>query len=539
MTKSHHLLVAAIGITTCATVLPAQTSPETQTVTGTVYLDSNKNREFDAGEKVLPGVGVSNGRDVVQTDTKGHYQLTIDDSTDAVFVIKPSGYITPLSKYNTPEFYYIHRPEGSPKDLKYKGVSPTGPAPKTINFPLYVNKESTDYKVLLFGDPQVLNYTRVAFLTHDFIEPLIDSDADFGISLGDIASNRLAVFEEYNTAMSQMNRPWYSVVGNHDINFKVDEDRYANESWLATYGPGYYSFNWGHVHYIALDNVMYHGEDEGKKYHGELDEKQLEFLKNDLKYVPKDMLVVPMMHIPIRHMRDTSRDALFALIKDYPHNFSLSAHRHFQYHDFFDSERGWVNAVNPEHHHLVASTCSGTWWGGQYDEHGVTVATQRDGSPNAYNLMTVNDVSYKLRTIGARMPESAQMAIHMPRMVEADKLAETKVSVNIFGGSEKNITVARIERVTDWMPTEQVTQTDPYHLENIARHKAGHYKKDRGMSLPAKSNHHALVKLPADLPVGTYTLHVKTTDMFNQTDNGYFVFNVIEPKPVEATAEAK
>lgn len=89
------------------------TAKESQTATGYVFYDANNNRQRDAGEQGLACVRVSNGREVVCTDENGLYQLPVTGDT-ILFVIKPQGWRTPLSKNLTPEFYYIHKPNGSP-----------------------------------------------------------------------------------------------------------------------------------------------------------------------------------------------------------------------------------------------------------------------------------------------------------------------------------------------------------------------------------------------------------------------------------------
>ncbi|QDU34395.1 hypothetical protein KS4_24630 [Poriferisphaera corsica] len=520
--KYTSLLSSFIATTSIATTLTAQS------ITGIVFEDLNNNRLFDTDEPVIPNVSVSNGIDVVQTNAVGQYTLAITDDTDAIFVIKPSGFMTPVSDKNFPEFYYIHRPEGSPDGLKYDGVAPTGPAPKSLNFPLYKQDEPANYKMLIFGDPQVRDYKRMTYFRHDFIEPLIGTEASFGVALGDLAADALDIYKHYKDSISQLGIPFYSIPGNHDINFNVSSDKHSMETWLAAFGPNYYSFNWGNVHYIVLDDVQYKGIQNKKGYSGHIDQKQREFIKNDLKYVPKDMLIVPLMHIPLVNINKESRLALFDLIKDYPNTFSASAHRHFQRHDFFDSQSGWAEAASPEHHHLVASTSSGTWWGGQYDAYGTPLATQRDGSPNAYNLMTISNNAYKLRTISARRPESEQLSIYLPREIKQADLATAIATINIFGGSTKNITYARVINQSDFTLATPTKTIDPYHLENVQRHKDGHYPKDNSLSLETPSDHFATINLPANLTPGIYTLHVKTTDMFDQTDEAYFLFNVIE-----------
>ena len=57
---------------------------------GMAYHDRNGNQKHDAGEPGVPGVRVSNGREVVQTDAQGAYRLPVDDDT-ILFLTKPKG----------------------------------------------------------------------------------------------------------------------------------------------------------------------------------------------------------------------------------------------------------------------------------------------------------------------------------------------------------------------------------------------------------------------------------------------------------------
>ena len=133
-----------------SSVLMAQ---EATMATGTVFLDDNQNGTFDIGEQILPDVPVSNGRQVVKTDSNGRYSLPVGNDT-IIFVIKPTGYRTRMDRDHLSRFYYIHKPDGSPKELKFPGVDPTGPLPKSIDFPLYRQAESPAFDVIFFGDPQ-------------------------------------------------------------------------------------------------------------------------------------------------------------------------------------------------------------------------------------------------------------------------------------------------------------------------------------------------------------------------------------------------
>ncbi len=92
------------------------------TVSGVVYDDANGNRSFDGGESGVPGVGVSNGREVVETDAEGRYALSVSDDT-IIFVLKPRGWRPVRDANHISRFYYVHKPGGSPdEDFRFWGV---------------------------------------------------------------------------------------------------------------------------------------------------------------------------------------------------------------------------------------------------------------------------------------------------------------------------------------------------------------------------------------------------------------------------------
>src|SRR5690606_41981288 len=95
---------------------------------------------------------VSNGKEVVQTDKNGKYQIPVEND-NIIFVIKPSGYALPVDADNQPKFYYIHKPNGSPA-LKYPGVTATGALPQSIAFALTLKEEPANFSAFVFGDLQ-------------------------------------------------------------------------------------------------------------------------------------------------------------------------------------------------------------------------------------------------------------------------------------------------------------------------------------------------------------------------------------------------
>ncbi|MGD2109578.1 MAG: calcineurin-like phosphoesterase family protein [Phycisphaerae bacterium] len=479
---------------------------------GIVYHDRNRNGARDAGERGILGVRVSNGREVVVTDGKGRYVLPVDDDT-VVFVIKPAGWMTPVDERNLPRFYYVHKPQGSPK-LQFAGVAPTGPLPTSIDFALYKHDDRRRFRVLLFGDTQPYTQEEVDFLAHDIIEEVIGFEASFGVSLGDLVGNDLALFEPLTEVVKHVGIPWYNVLGNHDLNFDAPGDAHSTETFQRVFGPPYYSFEYGEVHFIVVDDVIWSGSHAGQegKYIGGIDAEQLEFIKNDLALTPKDRLVVLMMHIPLSEM--FNRQQLFDVLAGHPHTFSMSAHLHTQHHDFLGEANGWAGA-HPHHHFVNVTTC-GSWWSGLCDEENIPHTTMRDGAPNGYSIITFDGHDYSIRYKAARRPADHQMTIFAPEEVGLADLPETEVVANVFAGSGRSVVEMRLGDAGDWIAMERAEREDPYYQIMKAAEEARGTEEGR---LPRirKSRHIWVGKLPGTAVPGTHVIHIRTTDMFGQT----------------------
>ena len=66
---------------------------------GRVYVDSNRNGIYDKGEKVLKGIRVSDGLNVVKTNAEGVYTLPGHERERFIFITTPSGYRTDNQYY--------------------------------------------------------------------------------------------------------------------------------------------------------------------------------------------------------------------------------------------------------------------------------------------------------------------------------------------------------------------------------------------------------------------------------------------------------
>ena len=194
-----------------------------ETARGTVFLDTNNNRLKDPNERGLSGVRVSDGVRFSTTDDSGNYQLEIAAEA-IIFVIKPSGYKTPVSPHNLPQFYYIHQPKGSPEGLRYTGIAPTGELPERIDFPLIAQDEPSVFEAILFADTQPQTEVELDYIREDVVSELIGSNAAFGMTMGDVGFDDLSILPRLNAIIGQIGVPWYNVPGNHELNLKAGFD---------------------------------------------------------------------------------------------------------------------------------------------------------------------------------------------------------------------------------------------------------------------------------------------------------------------------
>lgn len=498
----------------CVAILLFTTGAQSQNATGVVFDDKNSNGTRDDGEPGIADISVSNGREVVATDADGKWTLPHDDDT-IFFVVKPSGWAVPVNEDQLPQFHYIHKPAGSPKDARYAGVEPTGPLPESIDFALRKSEEPKTFKAIFFGDPQPSNIDQVDYIAHDVIAELIGTDAKFGVTLGDIMFDRLELFDPSNANVATIGIPWYNVVGNHDINREATEDGDSDETFHRYFGPSYYSFDYGPVHFIVLDDVEWGDLKRNGhiSYRGGLGEEQLAFVKNDLARVPEEKLVMLMMHIPLGAVEAGSRGELFRLIEKRPHTLSISGHTHWHAHQYLGEESDWRG--EEPHHHIVNVTVSGSWWKGAKDEQGIPHATMRDGAPNGYSVITFDGVTHTLDFKAARQPADYQMSIFAPDEVKLATAAETQVYVNVFNGSEKSEVKMRVGAEGKWITLKKVLEKDPYYVA-VRQREMQADPKAPALNEPIDSGHLWRAKLPAGLDLGSQLIRVEATDAYGR-----------------------
>ena len=104
---------------------------------GVVFHDQNGDGKRSEGEPGVADVLVSNGRELVRTDSQGRYSIAAINNHDLT-IVQPSGWRVPTDARWVPQFSYIHKPGGTGYELRYGGLPDTGPIPAAINFPLII-----------------------------------------------------------------------------------------------------------------------------------------------------------------------------------------------------------------------------------------------------------------------------------------------------------------------------------------------------------------------------------------------------------------
>lgn len=339
-----------------------------------------------AGNKQgILGAVVSDGYTVTATDRHGNYRFVLHPAAEFVFLSLPSGY---------------HIPHENGLARCYQPIN-NQQITQTIDFVLKQN-ELDDHKhaFIIWADTQIIKDKDAVKLitvsapdTAEHIRSLGNIPVH-GITVGDLVHDRFDLFDEYSKAVSVTGVPFFQVIGNHDMDYTARTDNQSQNTFKSFFGPTYYSFNRGKIHYITLDNVFYIGK--GRSFIGYLPEEQLKWLERDLKYVPEGSTVVINMHIPTNTgekarsmLREElmsnvliNREHLYKLLKPYTVHF-MSGHTHWN--------EKWEKDNMTEHNH---GTVCGAWW----TEQNLAM----DGTPNGYAIYIVegSEIKWHYKSVG-------------------------------------------------------------------------------------------------------------------------------------------
>jgi UDP-2,3-diacylglucosamine pyrophosphatase LpxH len=226
----------------------------------------------------IAGVRVSDGYRVSITDASGKFEIPIGpESGPFVFVCLPAGYWT---------------------DRFYVPTSLAAAAPPVFRLRSCLASES--YRAVYLTDVHLgegradQSYSRFE-ATIEEINSLDPTPAFCWVG-GDITLQG-GKGEKYVELMSRLKMPVRNAVGNHEMLVREPDPR---ARFGQLFGPTYYSFDIGKVHYITLDGCHVRPEADGyKNVEGLLSKRELRWLAEDLRNVPEGMATVASIHIPL------------------------------------------------------------------------------------------------------------------------------------------------------------------------------------------------------------------------------------------------
>jgi hypothetical protein len=440
-----------------------------------------------AGRRGLAGVAISDGYDVVRTGADGSYELSSSDRQGFVFVSMPPGFEIPVGDTGVASFFHP--------------VAADARGQMSADFNLQpIEGGDSNHAFLALGDTQTQTPYEMGRLHDESIPDIIETlrglgdTPVFGLACGDIMFDDLSLYPEYERAVRRIDRPFFQVVGNHDLDQDAGADPDSIRTFERHFGPSYYSFNRGEVHYVVLDDVLWHAAG----YIGHVGAEQLAWLERDLATVEPGSLVIVFQHIPslaTEFRRNggtqpgisvsvTNREHVYRLLEPFDAHI-ISGHTHENEHVF---EGG-------THEHILGTTC-GAWW----SDH-----ICYDGTPNGYAIFEVAGSTLKWRYKGTGMGADEQIRVY-PR------------------GSEPSAPGEIVANVWDWDPEWQVVWYEGGERRGEMARRIG--KDPLAVQLfdgPAKPSHRTWVQpinvghlFYAPVSEGATDVVVEATDRFGR-----------------------
>jgi len=441
-----------------------------------------------AGRRGLAGVAVTDGFSVVDTRPDGTFDLVSSTRQPFVYLSMPAGYALPRNETGTARCY---RPLAAGDADEVRVVFDLEASP--------VSDENHAFLVL--ADTQTQDERDMELLhaeTVPDVEETVRALGDtsvFGVSCGDIMWDRLELYPEYERAVSRMGIPFFQVVGNHDLDFDGPTDQASVQTFRRHFGPNYYSFNRGAVHYVVLDDVFWNYD----SYFGYLDADQLAWLEADLARVEAGRPVVVFVHIPVQSTQVgrqsggppppgismTNREVFYRLLEPYAAHV-ISGHTH-------EHEHVYEGGV---HEHVQGTAC-GAWWTGPICY---------DGTPAGYGVYEVRG-----EDLQGRYKATGHAPDHQLRLYGrgADPSAPDEFIANVWD-ADPNWTVVWYEAGARRGPMARRVGTDPLSEQ---LHRGADLPERRGWVDPVRTGH--LFYAPVATDAGE--IRVEATDPHGRT----------------------
>lgn len=264
---------------------------------GTVYVKSKDGQT----QTILSGVSVTDGQNVTKTDKEGNFSLPGYGKTRFITVTTPSG-------YTTTEYY-----------IKIDNDK------KSYDFILEENEmtKAVEHSFIQITDTEIHNSGTGIWTT--YLKNYIQNEKPaFLIHTGDICYENGLRTHIKSVNSETMGVPVYYGIGNHDL----VKGNYGEELYESIYGPTWYSFDIGNIHYVMTP--MAHG-DHRPSY---TKEEVYRWLVNDLRNMKQGQSLVVFNH----DILTTSDNFIFGInekefidFRDYDIKAWIYGHWHYNY----------------------------------------------------------------------------------------------------------------------------------------------------------------------------------------------------------------
>lgn len=367
--------------------------------------------------KGIPDVQVTDGTNIVLTDKNGQYALQSNATAEFVYISVPAGYAFP-EENGTAAFY-----------------RPVTKDSSSFRNDFSLEKLTVDdrkHAFVVWADPQMKSKKDVELLMSQSVPDLQELVKSYpkdtplhGIGCGDLVWDEFELFADYKKAVALSGIPFFNVIGNHDMDIEARSDDRSANTFKKQFGPTYYSFNRGEIHYIVLDDVFYVGA--AKSYIGYITENQLQWLEQDLSMVKPGSTIVLSTHIPtftganrragkpeeVDGGTVANRKQLYKMLAPYKVHI-MSGHTHFN--------DNWEEGNIMEHNH---GTVCGAWWTGPICG---------DGTPGGYGVYEVDgtDIRWYYKSTG--LPKEKQLRIYPKGRVKG---SPDEIAANVWNWDNK------------------------------------------------------------------------------------------------------
>lgn len=371
---------------------------------------------------------ISDGFSTTLTAINGEYRFKSFPGASHVFISVPEQFEIPMNGGMPQIFEQIDTSKDSIR----------------VNFKLtpLQNGVEKDFTLLAVADPQVLNANDLRRLNTETIldikKTLQGYNNVYGLTLGDLAFDSLRILSDIKQSFISTDIPFFHTIGNHDFAISLYDITDASNEFISNFGPLDYSFNRGDAHIIVMNNVFNYGVSSSNFG---FSEEQINWLKSDLKHVPKEKMLIVSVHIPVLPSTVMERKSQFLeALSSYNEVHILTGHWH--------TNRNIIDANLNIYEHITG-TASGMWWSSNVN---------KCGAPNGYGVYEVS---------GNKMKNWYYKSVnyekdHQITMIEPYSFGDNEgyVIANVWNADEKwkielfedGKNLGKMERFTDYAP---------------------------------------------------------------------------------------